>query len=231
MAESDNEALPESNEVPPESNEATPESQDDNELERRKLAIKQDLEDPLTIVERVYWIWACYGDFHLSIISPYIPRVSPARIIMPEPIPNSNDVEFVYPIHDFGDKLSASKATEFLNVGTSMCKLYYTIEKMICILIARLKEDDSEGGRRAIDAETEVQVAFGGHQLCQRKAFESIINLNYNVVVTNFDPGTWGEQYLQNVKRIADKGYGYPPESPRQPYLQHHSSSSAGVKR
>jgi hypothetical protein len=51
------------------------------------------------------------------------------------------------------------------------------------------------------------------------------------VVVTNFDPGAWGEQYLQTVKRIADKGFGYPSETPRQPYKQPHHSSSAGITR
>ena len=100
-----------------------------------------------------------------------------------------------------------------------MCKLYYTIEKMIFLLIERLKE----GG---IDKDTEVEVAFDGHELAQRKCFDSIINLSYNVVVTNFDPGTWGERYLAATKRLADLGYGYPPESPRDIYRKPHGSQS-----
>ena len=100
-----------------------------------------------------------------------------------------------------------------------MCKLYYTIEKMIFLLVERLKT----GG---VAAETEVQVAFGGHELAQRKGFESIINLSYNVVVTNFDPGVWGDHYLKMAKRLADKGYGYPSEAPRDTYRQSHAASS-----
>src|SRR5690606_38835593 len=133
--------------------------------------------------------------------------------------------EFAYTIHDFGMKLSTSKAEEFLSAGKSMCKLYFTIEKMIYILIERLKS----GG---IDKDTEVQVAFAGHHYAQRKAFEVVINLSWNLVVTNFDPGAWGENYLQTVKRLADKGYGYPSESPRQPYKNTYGSSgSTTIKR
>ena len=104
------------------------------------------------------------------------------------------------------------------SAGKSMCKLFYTIEKIIFMLVERLKT----GGT---SAETEVQVAFGGHELAQRKGFESIINLSYNVVVTNFDPGPWGERYLQVVKRLAEKGYGYPAEAPRDSYRQSHTST------
>jgi hypothetical protein len=86
-------------------------------------------------------------------------------------------------------------------------------------LVERLKA----GG---VATDTEVQIAFGGHELAQRKGFESIINLSYNVVVTNFDPGPWGERYLQIVKRLADKGYGYPPESPRDTYRQSHTPTT-----
>jgi hypothetical protein len=106
------------------------------------------------------------------------------------------------------------------SVGMSNCKLFFTIEKIIFLLIERLKA-------AGINQETEVQVAFSGHQLPQRKAFESIINLSYNVVVTNFDPGSWGERYLKSVKDIAGKGYGYPAEAPRTPYTHlHHTNTT-----
>lgn len=168
---------------------------------------------PIALMENIYqlsWRWA---DFHLFIINPVIEPLIPPLVIQPEIIPGTNELEFVYPIHDYGNRLSASKGDEMLEAGLSMCKLYYTIEKMIYILVERLK-----GG--GIDTNTEVQVAFGGHELAQRKGFESIINLNYNVVITNFDPGLWGERYLQIAKRLADKGFGYPPESPRDNYRQ-----------
>ena len=192
-------------------------------LDFRKLAIEEDLNNPITIVERVYQIWWHWADFHLFISSPHIERISPPIIIEPEQIPGSDEFEFVYSIHDSGYKLSTSKGEEMYSAGMSMCKLFYTIEKMINILVSRLKS----GG---VSTETEVQIAFGGHELAQRKAFESIINLSYNVVVTNFDPGEWGERYLENVKRMAEK-YGYPPEAPRDNYKHSHHGTSTGIKR
>ncbi|CEG55887.1 hypothetical protein [Legionella fallonii] len=192
-------------------------------LDFRKAMIEEDLSNPITLVERVYQIWWHWADFHLYISSPHIERISPPIIIEPEIISGTNEKEFVYNILDSGYKLSTSKSQDMMSAGMSMCKLYFTIEKMIDILISRLKS----GG---ISTETEVQVAFGGHELPQRKAFESIINLSYNVVVTNFEPGEWGERYLSNVKRMADK-YGYPPEAPRDTYKVSHSPSSAGIKR
>lgn len=204
-------------------NEANPESVVDD-LERRKLVMEEDLNNPINLVERVYQIWWHWADFHIYIISPHIDTISPPIIIEPEELPETHELEFVYAIHDYGAHLSTSKSADMYTAGMSMCKLFFTIEKMIFILVERLKS----GG---VDTEVEVQVAFGGHQLAQRKAFESIINLNYNVVVTNFDPGVWGEHYLQTVKRIADRGYGYPSEAPRQPYKQSHNAASSGIKR
>lgn len=193
-------------------------------LEDRILAFEDDFKDPIAMVERVYQLWWRWADFHMYITSPTIDVMIPPVIIEPAQLPNSSEYEFVYPIHDFGHKLSTSKGEEIFSSGLSMCKLYFTIEKMIFILTERLKA----GG---ISQQDEVQVAFGGHELAQRKAFESIINLPYNVVVSNFDPGTWGEQYLQNVKCIADKGYGYPSETPRETYKQSYTNVSARVKR
>lgn len=187
-------------------------------LDLRKAEMEDDLNDPVALVERVYQLWWHWADFHLYIVSPSIPVVSPPVIIKPETIPGTHELEFVYDIHDSGSKLSTSKSKDMVSAGMSMCKLYYTIEKIIFILVERLKS----GG---IDQETEVQVAFGGHLLAQRKAFESIINLTYNVVVTNFDPGTWGERYLQIVKQNAEK-YGYPPEAPRSSFKQSHKTPS-----
>jgi len=180
-----------------------------------------DMDDPVALAEQVYQIWWRWADFHLFIISPNIDVISPPIIIPPEPLPQSNEMEFVYPIHDHGYKLSASK--DLYGPGASMCKLYFTIEKMIYLLVERLKSSGT-------GTDTEVQVSFGGHELAQRKGFESIINLSYNVVITNFDPGVWGERYLQVVKRLVDKGYGYPPESPRDVYRHAHTPASS-IKR
>ena len=179
--------------------------------------------DAISLIENVYQLWWHWADFHLFIMSPTIDIISPPLLIQPELIPDSEEYEFVYAIHDHGYKLSTSKGAEMYSVGMSMCKLHYTLEKMIFLLVERLKA----GG---IATDTEVQVAFGGHELAQRKAFEVIINLNFNVVVTNFDPGVWGERYLQIVKRLADKGYGYPPEAPRDSY-RHLPNATSPTKR
>lgn len=181
----------------------------------KDLFANEDDRDVLSQVAGVYQIWGNWAYFELAIVTPEIAQNTSVSIISPEQISGSNDSEFVYPIFDYGDRLSTSKGTEMYSVGTSMCKLYYTIEKMISILIERLKDS-------GIDIMSiESKVAFDGHQLAQRKAFESIINLNYNVVVTNFDPGEWGDRYLATIKKLADKGYGFPSEAPRDVYKKH----------
>jgi hypothetical protein len=167
------------------------------------------------IAYRMEWRWA---SFELYVISPTIEPITPPLVILQEPLPSGRSEEFVYPILDYGFKMSTSKASDMFVSGMSMCKLFFTIEKMIYLLIDRLKS----GG---IGTDTEVRVAFSGFSLAQRKAFESIINLSYNVVVTNFEPGDWGEHYLQTIKRLADKGYGYPPEAPRDIYKRDLSAS------
>lgn len=189
----------------------------------REFLSQLEEEDILAQAARVYQLWWRWADFELFIINPTIDLISPPVVIPPDIVTESNELEFVYTIHDHGYKLSTSKGQEMYSAGMSMCKLHYTIEKMIYILVERLKS----GG---VGTETEVQVAFGGHELAQRKAFESVINLGYNVVVTNFDPGVWGERYLQIVKRLADKGYGYPTEGPRSIYRASRAAASSAKR-
>lgn len=177
--------------------------------------------DVVAQLEAVYQIWWRWADFHLYITSPVLPIFNPPQIIAPALIEGTDEYEFVYPIFDYGDRFSTSKGLEIFSAGLSMWKLYCTIEKIINLLIERLKT----GGT---STEMEVQIAFAGHELAQRKGFESVINLSYNVVVTNFDPGAWGERYLQTVKRLADKGYGYPAAAPRDSYrVLHHAGPAA----
>lgn len=177
-----------------------------------------------TQIAGVYHLWINWAYFELSVVNPRFDLIEPPEIITPELIA-PDEFEFVYSIHDHGNKLSTSKGEEMFSAGMSMCKFYYTIEKMIYLLIERLKSS-------GIDTETEVQIAFGGHELGQRKAFESVINLGYNVVVTNFDPGAWGEKYLSIVKRLADLGYGYPQEAPRTNFrTSRQSSPGVGGRR
>ncbi len=200
----------------------SPEQEEPQAIEERQQPSMED--DPVSLIEKVYQLWWNWADFSIYIISPTIEVISPPLLITPQPLPDSQELEFVYNIYDHGYKLCTSKGAEMYTAGMSMCKLYYTIEKMIFILVERLKS----GG---VDTDTEVQVAFSGHELAQRKGFESVINLSYNVVVTNFDPGVWGEKYLQVVKRLANKGYGYPAEAPRDSYRHSHSASALSSKR
>lgn len=167
--------------------------------------------DQIALIEMVYQLWWRWADFHVFITVPVIKSLKPPNVIAPACLEESDDLEFVYPIVDYGDRFSTSKALELYSAGLSMCKFYNTIEKMISLMIERLKSVD-------VGVDSEVQVAFSGHELGQRKGFESVINLSYNVVVTNFDPGVWGERYLQVVKRLAEKGYGYPTAAPRDSY-------------
>jgi hypothetical protein len=180
-------------------------------MEAQRATLMNGEFDVLSPVEIVSVLWWRQADFHLYVTNPAFEELSPPQFILPEQLPDSEQFEFVYPILDFGHQLSTSKGEDSYAAGFSMCKLYFTIEKMVKILIDRLKD----GG---IDEQTEVQIALGGHEFAQRKGFESIINLKYNVVVTNFDPGLWGEKYLQNVKQMSEQGYGYPPEAPRDSY-------------
>ena len=186
------------------------ENQDDFQEQERNRILSEEI-DPIQLVEYLYHIWWTWADFEITLISPVFSRYEPPRVIPPEMTEEGDTVEFVYPIHDAGYKFSTSKADNMFDAGMSMYKMYLTIEKIIFLVVERLK-------REGVDGETEVRVAFGGHELCQRKAFESIINLNYNLVVTNYDPGAWGENYLEVVKRLADKGYGYPSEAPRETF-------------
>jgi hypothetical protein len=189
------------------------------EAVRSGFSVEMD-NDPLVLVDQVYQLWWHWANFELTITTPTIAPIVPPLIILPQPLPEGDELEFVYPIHDAGYKLSTSRGEELYWAGKSMCKLYYTIEKMFFLLIERLKS----GG---ISTETEVEIAFGGHPLAQRRAFEIVINTPFNVIVTNYSPGAWGDRYLEMAKCLSDKGYGYPSEAPRFPYRQSHGSSRA----
>lgn len=171
----------------------------------------------------VYFLWQEWADFSIHIINPTIERYNAPIIHKPEKI-NENEFEFVYDICDWGDILATSKGVQGFEAGRSMCKMNYTIEKIIYLLIERLRS----GG---IDESTEVEIAFDGHLISQRYAFASIINLEENVVVVNFDPGRWGEVYLETLSRLSERGYGYPAGSPRDIYrISHSSDQSSGPK-
>ena len=127
------------------------------------------------------------------------------------PVVHPSDKDFTYPIFDYGNILISSKGLENLISGQSMMKMNYTIDKMISILYAKFKEKETQSG----ETRAEVRLIVDGFELCVRKVFESIINLPDNWVIANYDPGEWGNSYLKSLKKMSEKGYPYPPPSPR----------------
>lgn len=137
------------------------------------------------------------------------------KIYQPQPlIEDPNTLEFVYPILDYGNCLVSSKGMETLFSGQSMLKMYYTIDKMISILHEKITDKESEIGQTF----PEVSIELWGFDLCLRKAFEVIINLPENWIITNYEPGDWGNRYLDILQKLAEKGYAYPPPAPRDYY-------------
>ncbi len=152
----------------------------------------------------------------LRVLSPKLPVFDPVQIILPDLLVDNSGFEFVYPILDQGFALSTSKGKDFVTAGMSMYKLYVTIEKMIFILIERLR---AEG----VEDTTQVDITFAGHETAMRKAFESIIHLKSNVVVVNFDPGSWGDGYLRRVQNLINRGLGGPSDAPRDFYRKNYT--------
>lgn len=138
-----------------------------------------------------------------------IPQIHQPQALIEDP----NHLEFVYPILDYGNCLASSKAMDNLFSGQSMLKMYYTIDKMISILHAKIQAKEEERG----SSFPEVSIELLGYELCLRKAFEVIINLPENWTV-DYEPGDWGNRYLDILQKLAEKGYSYPPPAPRDYY-------------
>lgn len=177
--------------------------------------------DEALLMEAVNYLWILWADFSVYINEPYVPMESEPTVIEPEFDSKTNTYEYVYPIYDYGDHLTTSRGKDMIKGSRSTGKLFMTIEKIITIMISRIRKHQQELGEEDQGDEgssaqgPESRVAFAGCILGQRKAFESIINLKDNVIVTNFDPGAWGQRHLQNIKTIADRGYGFPKPAPR----------------
>lgn len=180
-----------------------------SEIENIKNNIAaHNLETPLDPSDVLYYLWMTWADFHLSVTWPMIEPIHPPIVHEPK-LHEDGSPELVYPIMDVGYRLSTSRAAEGLDHGYCLQKYYNTIDKMILLLLQRLKT----GGHTP---EEEVRVAFAGFELGQRKAFESILNLeNENIIVVNYDPGEWGERYMKNILTLVEHGYGLPKSSPR----------------
>ena len=172
-----------------------------------------DPEQLLSELEKNQLLWR-WASIELTVVSPVLQAALPPKKIDPSMIQNTPTPEHVYPIYDAGNAWSTSKAEEMHDAGMSMCKLYFTIEKMVCLLVERLKAEN-------VSLEQEVQVDLFGFELAKRKTFESLINLSYNVVINNYNPSEWGDAYLARVPIWNEKGLGYPAPAPREDVYNH----------
>ena len=93
-----------------------------------------DSNDPILRVMRIYQLCWSWAHFEIVVLEPEIDTISPPLIIHPDTLADGSK-EFVYTIFDHGNKLQTSKAEDMFSAGMSMCRLYYTIEKMIFSIV------------------------------------------------------------------------------------------------
>jgi hypothetical protein len=158
--------------------------------------------EPLDIERALFYLWMTWADFHLTITWPVVKRLEPPILHLPKEL-EDGQVENVFTIVDSGSMLSTSRGEDAFVASSGLSKYYNTIDKMIRLLLDKLKE----GG---VGTEDEVRVAFRGFDLGCRKAFEAILNLEENVLVVNYDPGRWGDLYMKNILEMVERGYGMP---------------------
>jgi len=199
-----------------------PEQQDPNSFLNPSVANLENQEKPMdfeynveALNKSIAYLKQLYSYIEIRIEDPFFVFKDIPDIIKPEPLQNDPQVlELVYPIYDFGDRLSSSKTMDQEIDTHSMLKMFLTIEKMIFILDEKIKNKTASGGSQT----NESQFYLDGHILCLRKAFEVIINLPDNWIVMNFEPGEWGNNYLATLQRLKNKGFQYPPPAPRDNY-------------
>lgn len=160
--------------------------------------------DDITLMNAIYYIWAHWIDFHIYVLSPILEPQLPAIIIPPGTDPKTKKPEHVYPIFDYGNRLSASVGPHLASGTRSTGKMLNTVKKMIKLLLEKVKEGT---GVQELTPETEIQLAFDGHELSQRMAFKDCIMRPEHLVITNFEPGAWGELQLRTMEELARKGY------------------------
>lgn len=160
----------------------------------------------MDLMQNVYYLWLLWIDFHLFINSPYIPPQYPPKVIKPGDF-SENSNEHVYTIYDYGDHFSTSVGDSLAKGSRSTGKMLNTILKMMRLLVKRVKEVDPEAGTDAAGDEMAIRVAFDGHEIAQRMAFKQCVMHDMNILVTNFDPGEWGERQLRTMEHLAEKGF------------------------
>ncbi len=160
--------------------------------------------DDITMMNAIYYIWAQWIDFHIYILTPLIDPQFPPKIIEPGVDKKTQKPEHVFPIFDYGNRLSASVGKDLPSGTRSTGKMLNTVKKMIEILLEKVKQSL---GTQQLEPETEIQLAFDGHELSQRMAFKDCIMRPEHLVITNFEPGAWGELQLRTMEELARKGY------------------------
>lgn len=156
----------------------------------------------------IYYLWILWADFHVYIIKPFIKPQRPATVIKPEVDAKTGETEDVYNIFDFGDMLSTSRGEDIVKGMRTTGKYVNTVEKIMRIVISRAHTGDDG------EAEPEPKVAFRGHEIGQRKGFETIVNLDQAIEVVNFEPNEWGQRHLSAIEEMIRRGYGPPSFKP-----------------
>lgn len=152
--------------------------------------------------EDVDYVWGLWADFSVYLVDPGIHAQFPPKWIEPEK--GSYKQAFL----DYGNELKVSRGEDLALGIRTYGKLMNTIETMIELIIQRAAEAlgaEDDGSGAAMDEE--IQIAFNGFEILQRKAFRVSIESEHNVLVTNFDPGEWGERQLRCFNELVNKGY------------------------
>ena len=140
----------------------------------------------LSFMHNLHYISSLWADFRLYITQPKPPAKQPAEVIEPEYSIANGQNEWVYPIVDYGYKLSTSRGKELLDGYRSMGKLLNTVEKMIKIAMNRARIQGGGIGKNEVD----MKIAIYGHEIAQRKAYEQCLQ-NEGIHLENFEPGEW----------------------------------------
>jgi hypothetical protein len=183
----------------------------DEEMARRQYEISlwgRDENNALPLY--MDYLWMIYANFQVMMVSPFVETIDPPVVINPAYDKETKLYENVYVILDHGYAFSTSRGEESAMGTTAMGKLFNTIQKIIRLIIQRLKEQ--AGGDGAFNPEDEIKLALFGHELGKRKAFALAMDLEVNINIVNFDPRVWGERFIANLKNMIASGKGYPPD-------------------
>ena len=201
--------MPDEVQKPEDNTRQTETTSSENELQGEYEALQGEISalmadlstEQIAQLEDVYYLWICWGDFHLYITQPYVEEHFPPVIIPPAYDAKTKKTEFVYPIFDYGNRFSTSPGEELAKGGRSTGKLLKTVEKIMALAIARGKE------RTTGDALPDIRVAFLGLDIAQRKAYKLCLDAEENVIVTNFEPGEWRDRFAKTSQEMQERGY------------------------